>query len=84
MCLQSGAGQITHKNKRTIATTGSLVEVHVNALQLEVRVTVVGARGVNTVLVGNHLPKLGANLVTTLATLQVNKLTPIERIKVYF
>jgi hypothetical protein len=57
---------------RTIAPASGLVKVHVDALQLEVRVPVVGARGVNAVLVSNHLPKLGTNLVTTLPTLQVN------------
>ena len=57
---------------RTIAPASGLVKVHVDALQLEVRVPVVRARGVNAVLVSNHLPKLGTNLVTTLPTLQVN------------
>ena len=57
---------------RTVAPASGLVKVHVDALQLEVRVPVVGARGVNAVLVSNHLPKLGTNLVTTLPTLQVN------------
>ena len=38
-----------------IAAARGLVEVHVDALQLQVRVTVVRARGVHTVLVGDDL-----------------------------
>ena len=48
---QDGAGHI--------AATRGLVEVHVDALQLQVGVTVVRARGVDTVLIGDNLPELG-------------------------
>ena len=41
----------------------------VDALELEIRVAVVGARRVNAVLVADHLPKFGAALVGALATL---------------
>merc|ERR1711998_56556 len=57
-----------------VAAAGGLVVVHVDALQLEVGVTVVGSGGVDTVLVGDNLPELGTNLVTALATLDVNEL----------
>ena len=39
-----------------IASAGGLVEVHIDALQLKVAVTVVGTGGVDTVLVGDDLP----------------------------
>ena len=55
-----------------VAATSGLVEVHVDALQLKIGVTVVGSGGVHTVLVGDHLPELGADLVTALATLNMN------------
>jgi len=55
-----------------IATTGGLVEVHGDTLELEIGVTVVCAGGVNTVLVGDDLPELGADLVAALAALNVN------------
>merc|ERR1712100_682433 len=55
-----------------IAATGSLVVVHVDALQLEVGVTVVGTGRVDTVLIGDNLPELGTNLVTALTSLNVN------------
>ena len=38
----------------------------------------VGAGGVNTVLVGDNLPKLGTNLVAALATLDVNNLSHLQ------
>ena len=40
-----------------LAATG-LVVVNIDPLQLEVRVAMVGASGVNTVLVGDDFPKL--------------------------
>merc|ERR1711885_72970 len=60
-----------------IATAGGLIVVHVDALQLEVGVTVVGTGRVDTVLIGDNLPELGTNLVTALASLDVNELAHI-------
>ena len=37
-------------------TSSGLIEVDVDALQLEVRVSVVGAGGVDSVLIGDDLP----------------------------
>ena len=74
-----GTGLKIHKNGTGhIAATGGFVEVNVDALQLKIGVTVVSTGWVNTVLVGNHLPKLGTNLVTALATLNVNDLSHFE------
>jgi len=61
---QDGAGHVL--------ATGGLVEVHVDALQLQVGVTVVGTSGIHPVLVGDDLPELGTDLVTTLTSLDVN------------
>merc|ERR1711970_1376613 len=60
-----------------VATAGGLVVVHVDALQLKVGVTVIGSGRVDAMLVGDHLPKLGTNLVTALASLNVNELAHI-------
>ena len=57
---------------RTVAAAGRLVVVHVDALQLQVGVAVVGAGGVDAVLIGDDLPELRADLVTALATLDCN------------
>jgi hypothetical protein len=38
---------------------------------------VVSSGGVNTVLVGDNLPELGTDLVTALAALNVNNLSPV-------
>eukprot|EP01084_Bolivina_argentea_P311568 539346_1 len=68
---QDGAGDV--------ATAGGLVVVHVDALQLQVGVTLVGAGGVDAVLVGNDLPELGADLVTALAGLDGHDLTHVGK-----
>ena len=47
-----------HRDGRLNALTGGLIVVDVDALQLQVRVAVVGTGGVNAVLVGDHLPEL--------------------------
>ena len=58
-----------------VAAAGRLVVVHVDALELEVGVAVVGAGRVDAVLIGDDLPELGADLVAALATLDSNDLT---------
>ena len=50
-----------------------LVVVHVDALELQIAVTVVGASGVDAVLVRDDFPELGADLVAALAGLDVNE-----------
>merc|ERR1712093_744686 len=64
---EDGAGDVT--------ATGSLVVVDVDALELQVGVAVVGAGGVNSVLVRDDFPELGADLVTALASLDVDDFT---------
>jgi len=69
-----GAGlQIHEDGAGNIASTGGFVEINVDALQLQVGVTVVGTGGVNAVLVSDDLPEFGADLVTALAALDVNE-----------
>jgi len=70
-----GAGlQIDQDSAGHVLAAGGLVEVDVDALQLEVRVAVVGAGGVNAVLFGDDLPELGTDLVAALAGLKMNNL----------
>ena len=47
------------------------IEVHVDPLQLQVGVSLVGAGGVNAVLISDDLPKLGPDLVAALAGLEM-------------
>ena len=61
---KDGAGNVT--------ATGGFVVINVDTFELEVGVTVVGTGGVNTVLVGDDFPELGTDLVTALASLDVN------------
>jgi len=62
---QDGAGHI--------ATTGGLVEVDVDALQLQVRVALVGTGGVHAVFVADDLPELGTNLVAALTRCTIGR-----------
>ena len=55
-----------------ISTSSSFVEVDIDSLKLEIRVTTVVTDGVNSVLVRNDLPELGTDLVTALTCLDVN------------
>ena len=54
-----GAGLQVHEDSpgHVLAAAG-LVVVDIDPLQLEVRVSMVGASGVNTVLIGDDFPKL--------------------------
>ena len=52
--------------------------------QLEVGVTVVRSGGVDTVLVGDDLPEFGSDLVTALASLQVDDFPHFGSVVVFF
>ncbi len=54
-----GAGLQVHQDRpRDVLPAARLVVVHIDPLQLEVRVPVVSAGGVNSVLIGDDLPEL--------------------------
>jgi len=57
---------------RDIASTSCFVEVNVDALQLEVGISVVRSRWVNAMFVSNDFPEFGANLVSALSGLDMN------------
>mmetsp|Transcript_122006 Transcript_122006/g.171719 ORF Transcript_122006/g.171719 Transcript_122006/m.171719 type:complete len:462 (-) Transcript_122006:77-1462(-) len=68
-----GSGLQIHKDgSGDVSATSGLVVVNVDSLELEIRVTVVGTGGVNTVLIGDDLPELSTDLVTALTTLDMN------------
>lgn len=54
-----------------------LIEIDIDALELEVGISVVRAGGVYSVFVRDDFPELGTNLVTALTTLNVNDLTHV-------
>ena len=73
-----GAGLEIHENSaRNVAPTRRLVEVDVDALQLEVAVALVRSGRVNAVLVRNNFPELCTDLVTALAALNAHDLTHV-------
>lgn len=54
-----GAGlQIDKDSAGHVLATGRLIVVHIDALQLQVAVTVVGAGGIDAMLIGDDLPEL--------------------------
>ena len=58
-----GAGlQVDEDGPGDVLPPGGLIVVHVDALELEVRVPIVRSGGVYTVLVGNDLPELERKL----------------------
>jgi len=71
-----GTGLKIHEDSTgNIASSGSLVEVDVDALKLEVRVASISSSGVNAVLVRDNLPELGSDLVAALASLHMDDFT---------
>ena len=73
-----GAGLEVHEDGAGhVASTGGFVEVDVDAFELEIGVTLVGAGGVDAVLVTDDLPKFGTDLVTALTTLNTDDFTHV-------
>ena len=71
-----------HENRTEhVAATGGFIAVHVDALQLEIRVTVVRAYGVDAVLVRDDLPELGPDLIVALTVLDMDELAHDFRAK---
>lgn len=71
-----GTGLQIHENSpRHKPPTASLIIVHIDPLQLQIRIPAVPSGGVDAVLRADHLPELGPDLVAALATLNVENLT---------
>ena len=74
-----GAGLQVHKDGSgdVLPTTG-LVVVHIDPLELEVGLPLVGPGGVDAMLVADDLPELGADLVAALASLDMHDFSHLE------
>ncbi|GET93853.1 beta tubulin [Leishmania tarentolae] len=77
--VHSAGLEVHQHGARHIAASRRLIEVHVDALQLQIGVALVGTSRINAMLVGDHLPKLRADLVAALAGLAGNDLTHVGR-----
>jgi len=64
--------QVHEDSARDVASSGGFIVVDVDALKLEIAITMVGTGGVNAMLVANNFPELGTDLVTTLTGLEKN------------
>ena len=58
-----------------ISTARGLVVINVDALELQIRIAVIGSSWVNSVLVRDHFPELSADLVSALSCLDVDDLS---------
>merc|ERR1719187_602477 len=71
-----GAGLQVHQDGAGyVLASGCLIIIDVDPLQLEVSLALVAASGVDAVLVRDDLPELGTDLVTALASLDVDDFT---------
>merc|ERR1719345_330810 len=69
------AGLKVHEDStRHIASSGRLVEIYIDALELEVGIAVVCTSGIYAVLIADDFPELCSDLVAALTTLDVNEL----------
>jgi hypothetical protein len=76
-----GTGLEIHENgSGHVSAASGFVEVNVDSLELKVGVAVVGTGGVHAVLVGDHLPELGTDLVTALSSLNVNNFSHVSNL----
>jgi hypothetical protein len=64
--------QVHEDGSGHVSSSGGLSVVTVVSLKLEIRVTMVSTSGVDTVLVRNDFPELSTDLVTALASLNVD------------
>ncbi|RRT74054.1 hypothetical protein B296_00007227 [Ensete ventricosum] len=71
--------QIHEHGAGDVATAARFVVVDVDPLELEVRITGILTRAIDTMLIAYHLPELGPNLVPTLAALNVENLPHLLR-----
>ena len=71
--------KVNEDGPRDVLAAGGFVVVHVDSLQLQVGVTVVGTGRVNAVFVGDDLPELGADLVAALAALDVYEFAHFDK-----
>ena len=63
-----------------ITATGGFVEVDVDSLELQVRVTVVGTSWVNSVFIRDDFPEFSTDLVTALTSLDVNDFSHLKKV----
>lgn len=66
--------QVNQDGAGNVLPSSGLIVVNVDTLELNVVGSLVRAVGLDAVLLGNNLPELGTNLVTTLAGLKVDNL----------
>ena len=67
-----------------VASTSSFVEVDVDAFELEIGITLVSTSGIDAMFVRNHFPEFGADLVTTLTSLNTDDFTHVEEVGFLF
>ncbi|GMR35948.1 hypothetical protein PMAYCL1PPCAC_06143, partial [Pristionchus mayeri] len=70
-----GSGlQIDEYCTRHVLSSTGLIIIHIHSFELEVRISSILSVGHDSMFVGDNLPELGSNLVTALASLNVDDL----------
>jgi hypothetical protein len=69
--VHSAGLEINKDGAGNVLSAMSFIVINVNAFELEITFAFVGTIGLNAVLVGDHLPELGADLVSALTGLDV-------------
>ena len=70
--IHSARLKVDENGPGDVLATSCFIEVDIDALQLQVRVSLVGAGGVDAMFIRDDLPELGPNLVAALAGLEVD------------
>mmetsp|Transcript_22833 Transcript_22833/g.34274 ORF Transcript_22833/g.34274 Transcript_22833/m.34274 type:complete len:314 (-) Transcript_22833:77-1018(-) len=71
--------QIRQNRSGDVASVHTLVEVHVDSFELEVKVAAIGTIALDAVLLGHNLPEFCTDLVTALSCLQMNDFSHVVR-----
>ena len=72
--IHSARLKVDENGPGDVLATSCFIEVDIDALQLQVRVSLVGAGWVDTMFIRDDLPELGPNLVAALAGLEMDNL----------
>ena len=76
-----GSGFEIHEDSSgDVSSASSFIVVDIDSFELEVRITVVRAGGVDSVLIGDNLPEFSTNLVSALTALDVDDFSHVFKL----
>jgi hypothetical protein len=66
-----------------VPSTSGFIKVNIDPLELKIRIAMIWASGIDSVLIWDDLPKFGADLVATLSSLNVYNLSHTLKMIIY-